>query len=320
MRYVGWDVRGKRLVVYAVNEQKPRGSAGEQPASRAGRRALGRQVGVGAKRGAFEGGNQMKWIAETRKTGADVPGHVVHPNEGKWITERRGQTDRGDAKKPAELARAGLLPRAVPVVEGPVRELRALVRARQQLPSPRSALINTLRGEVYHEGARLPEKVFTGPTGRAKRARLSVSAPLTVIIETFLASIEALVAAEQRRTTRGQAIQEPRWPLRESIPASGPLSARGLLSARDDARRVDDQKAVANDGARAPLFIRGGRSGSWGGASGTGEARSGACCGTGPLRWRAGRVTGPRPCNDSSPASPDDEGRKSRSWPGRGSC
>jgi hypothetical protein len=92
-----------------------------------------RQVGAGAKLVAFEAGNQLKWIAETVKTidGVQVP--VGPPTEVKWMTESRGKTDRVDAKKLAELARGGLLPRAVHVVAGPVRELRELVSARRLL-------------------------------------------------------------------------------------------------------------------------------------------------------------------------------------------
>jgi transposase len=258
MVYVGLDVSGKSLVAYAVNERKQRVFAGEQPASRAGLRALLRQVGLGAKLVVVEAGNQLKWIAETLKKLDGVQVHVVHPNEVKWITESRGKTDRVDAKKLAELARAGLLPRAVHVVEGPVRELRELISARQQLQSKRIALINTIRGYVYQEGHRLPEKFFAGPRWAAKLGRLSVSAPLTLIIETFMTSIEALSAAELVLTERLRAIEDPRCRLVESIPAIGPLSARVLVSALDDARRFDDQKAVAHYGALAPTIYQSG--------------------------------------------------------------
>src|SRR5574337_901859 len=258
MVYVGLDVSGKSLVAYAVNERKQRVFEGEQPASRVGLRALVRQVGAGPKLVACEAGNQMKWIAETLKKLDAVQVHVVHPNEVKWITESRGKTDRVDAKKLAELARAGLLPRAVHVVEGPVRELRELVSARQQLQSKRVALINTIRGYVYQEGHRLPEKFFAGPTWAAKLARLPVSAPLRLIMETFMTNIVALVTAEQQLTQRLVAIQDRRCPLLESIPAIGPMASRVVLSAVDEARRFDDQKAVANYGALAPTIYQSG--------------------------------------------------------------
>lgn len=258
MIYVGLDVSGKSIVAYAVHERKRCLFEGEGASSRAGLRALVQRIGVGAKLIAFEAGNQMKWIAETLKRIADVQVHVVHPNEVKWITESRGKTDRVDAKKLAELARGDLLPRAVHVVEGPVREMRELVSARQQLQSKRIALINTIRGYVYQEGHRLPEKFFASTTWRVKLARLAVSAPLTLIIETFMASIEALVAAEQQLTARLQAIEDPRCTLLESIPAIGPLSARVLVSALDEASRFEDQKAVANYGALAPTMYQSG--------------------------------------------------------------
>jgi transposase len=219
---------------------------------------LVRQVGVGPKLIAFEAGNQLKWIAATLKKLEGVQVHVVHPNEVRWITESRGKTDRVDAKKLAQLARAGLLPRAVHVVEGAVRELRELVSARQQLQSKRVALINTIRGYVYQEGHRLPEKFFAGSTWAAKLARLPVSAPLRLIIETFMTSIEALVAAEQQLTARLRAIADPRCDLLETIPALGPVASRVLVSAVDEARRFDDQKAVANYGALAPTIYQSG--------------------------------------------------------------
>ncbi len=92
----------------------------------------------------------------------DVQVPVVHPNKVKWSTESRGRTDQVDARKLAELARAGIPPRAVHVVEGPVRELRELVSARQHLQAKRAALINAIRGYVYQEGASLAGAVFCG--------------------------------------------------------------------------------------------------------------------------------------------------------------
>lgn len=256
MVYVGLDVSGKSLVAYAVNERQQRVFEGEQPASRVGLRALVRQIGVGPKLVAFEAGNQMKWIADTLKTRDGVQLHVVHPNEVTWITESRGKTDRVDAKKPAARARAGLLPRAVPVVEGPVRELRELVSARQQLPRKRVALIHPIRGYVYQEGHRLPEKLFAGAAWREKPARVSVSAPLRLIIQTFMTSIEALVVAEQQLTQRLRAIADPRCAFVETVPALGPLASRVVLSAGDEVQRFDDQKAVAHSGALAPTIYQ----------------------------------------------------------------
>jgi len=254
--YVGLDVSGKSLVAYAVNERKRRVFEGEGPASRAGLRALMRQVGPGPKLVAVEAGHQVKWVAETLKQleGVQVP--VGPPNEGTWLTESRGQTDRVEAKPRAERARAGLRPRAVPVVEGPVRELREVVRARQPWPRKRVALLKPIRGDVSQDGHRLPEQFVAGAAWREQRARRPVSAPRRLLRETFMTSIEALRAAEQRLTARRLAIEDPRGALLERPPAIGPVASRVLVSAVDEARRFDDQKAVANDGALAPTIAQ----------------------------------------------------------------
>jgi hypothetical protein len=122
MLYVGVDLSSKQIVAYAVNERKRCVYEGAEAATRAGLRAMMHAVGAGPKLVVFEAGNQMKWVADTLKRIPEIQVHVVHPNEVKWITESRGKTDRVDAKKLAELARAGLLPRAVHVVEGVTRE------------------------------------------------------------------------------------------------------------------------------------------------------------------------------------------------------
>lgn len=258
MLYVGLDVSGQSIVAYAGTERKRCVFEGSGKPTRAGLRGLIQQLGAGAKLVAFEAGNQMKWIAETLKRVPDVRVHVVHPNEVKWITESRGKTDRIDAKKLAELARAGMLPRAVHLVEGPTRELRELASARHQLQVKRVALINTIRSYVYQEGHRLPEKFFAGTSWTAQLVRLPVSAPLKLIIETFMAGIEALVAAERHLTERMLAIEDPRCELLETIPAIGPLTARVLVGALDAVQRFDDKKAVANYGALTPTIYQSG--------------------------------------------------------------
>ncbi|GIW54730.1 MAG: IS110 family transposase [Nitrospiraceae bacterium] len=258
MVYVGLDLSSKQIVAYAVNERKRCVYEGTGPASRAGLRAMVQAVGAGPKLVAFEAGSQMKWVADTLKKLTGVQVHVVHPNEVKWITESRGKTDRVDAKKLAELARAGLLPRAVHVVEGVTRELREVASARQQLQRKRVALLNTLRGYVRQEGHRLPAKFFGSPTWRTQLERLPLSAPLKLIIQTFRTSIEALTEAERHLTARLRAIRDPRCALVETIPALGPLSARVVVGALDEVRRFEDQKAVANYGALTPTIYQSG--------------------------------------------------------------
>jgi transposase len=111
---------------------------------------------------------------------------------------------------------------------------------------------------VYQEGHRLPEQCFAGTSWQTRLSQLPLSAPLRLILETFMPSLAALAAAEQPLTARMLAIQDPRCPLLESVPAIGPVGSRVLVSALDEARRFDDQKAVANYGALAPTMYQSG--------------------------------------------------------------
>jgi hypothetical protein len=284
---VGLDVSGKRLGVSAVNERKRRVFEGEGPASRAGVRALMRQVGPGPTRVAVEAGHQVKWVAETVKQleGVQVP--VGPPNEVKWITESRGQTDRVEAKPRAERARAGLRPRAVPVVEGPVRELREVVSARQQLQRKRVALLKTIRGDVSQDGHRLPEQFVAGAAWREQRARLPVSAPRRLLRETFMTSLEALGAAEQRLTARRLAIEDPRGALLERPRPSGRWPP-GSWSARWTRRgALTTRRRWRTMAPSPPPSLSAGRSGSSGGSIARAGQRAGGSCSNVPIRWCA---------------------------------
>jgi hypothetical protein len=120
------------------------------------------------------------------------------------------------------------------------------------------ALLKPLRGDVSQDGQRLPEPGVAGSAWREQRGRRPVSAPRRLILETFMPSLEAPRAAEQRLTARRLAIEDPRGALLERPPAMGPLAARGWMRALDPASRVEDQQAAAHDGALAPTSSQSG--------------------------------------------------------------
>jgi transposase len=257
MIYVGMDVSCKSFMVHAINEKKKVVYRGEIASSREGLRRLLKDLGEDLKLVVFEAGNQMKWIAlALKKLGVRI--HVVHPNEVKWISESNGKTDRVDARKLAELARGDLLPRAVHIVEGDVRTLRELCRARAQLQSKRIALINTIRGLVLQEGTRLPVKFFQSEAWDKKLKPLNVSATLRTVVESFMSTIEAMESSEEKLEAKMRAIEDPRLDLLKTIPAIGDLTSRVLLGAIDEAKRFDDQKKVANYGALTPTIYQSG--------------------------------------------------------------
>lgn len=259
MIYVGLDVSSKSFVVHAVDEKKRVVKRAEIEPTRAALRKVCKALGRETKLMAFEAGNQMKWIADTLKQQPGVQVHVVHPNEVKWIAESGvKKTDWIDAKKLAELARADMLPRKVPLVEGKTRAMRELVSARTTLMQKRVSLVNTLRGYLKQEGVRLSEKSFGHAQWRERLAEKPVSATLRVIIEAYRPAIEALAAAEAELVEQLTALADARTKLLETVPGVGVLSSRTLVSALDDATRFENRKCVAKYGALTPTIYQSG--------------------------------------------------------------
>lgn len=258
MLYVGIDVSCKEFVVYAVNERKKKVFDNQVEPSREGLRKLVKDLGEGPKLMVFEAGNQMKWIAMTLKKIKDVHVHVVHPNEVKWISQSNGKTDKVDARKLAELARGDMLPRAVHIVDGEIRELRELVSARDQLQSKRVALINTIRAMMLQEGVRLPVKFFQGMGWREKIDKLQIGKVQRLIVESYMKSVDQLLISEEEITARMMEIKDRRIELLESIPCLGKISSRVLVSAIDEAKRFDNKKCVANYGGLTPTIRQSG--------------------------------------------------------------
>ena len=258
MIYVGMDVSSKSFVVHAIDEKKRVVFRGEIPPARSELRKLMGRLGRETKLVVFEAGNQMKWIALTLKKMRGVHLHIVHPNEMKWISESSGKTDRVDARKMAELARGDLLPRAVHVVEGSVRDLRELVSARHTLQSKRVALINTVRGYMLQEGVRLPEKFFQRADWWEQLERMKVGETTKAILSAFHLSVVVLEDAERDLTDRVLDVEDERAELLDTIPGYGGLTARVVLSALDNAERFDNKKAAAKYGALSPTIRQSG--------------------------------------------------------------
>ena len=258
MIYIGMDVSSKEFMAHAIDERKRRVFEGSISPSLSGLRKLVRRLGEGPKLFAFEAGNQMKWIALALKEMKGVYIHVVHPNEVKWISHSNGKTDKVDARKLAELARGDLLPRPVHIVEGKVRELRELISARDQLQGKRVALVNTVRGYMKQEGFKLPVKFFQHLDWKSKLEKFKLAETQKLILKSFMDSIDALKASEDKITARLVQVEDARLDLLETVPAIGRIASRVILSALDNVERFDNKKSVGNYGALAPTIYQSG--------------------------------------------------------------
>jgi transposase len=115
---------------------------------------------------------------------------VAHAQKVQLITKSNRKDDRHDARTLARLARID------PELLGPIRHRSVqaqihltVIRARAELVSARTALVNTARGLVKSYGQRLP-KCGTQQVGRELTAALSTE--LRDVLEPLLKEIESL--------------------------------------------------------------------------------------------------------------------------------
>lgn len=258
MIYVGMDVSSKNFQIYAQDRRKKKVFEGAIEPSRKALKEMLKELGSETKLVVFEAGNQMKWIALQLKKMKDVQVHVVHPNEVKWITASNGKTDKVDARKLSDLGRGDMLPRAVHIVEGEVRELRELMSARDQLLRKRVSLVNTLRGFIKQEGYSFPAKFFSRKNYKKDLKKIPLADVQKEIILRFMDAVEAIKKAEEELAKKLMAIKDSRIELIESVPGIGKLGSRILLGAIDNAKRFDNKKCIANYGALTPTIYQSG--------------------------------------------------------------
>lgn len=259
MIYIGIDISSKEFVVHAINEKKKvLIKGGKITPDKKGLKKMLDSLSKEQKLVVIEAGNQLKWLALYLKGRSDVNLHVVHPNEIKWINQSSGKTDKIDARKMAELGRGGMLPRKVHIVEGPIRELRELLSAREKLMRKRVDLVNCIQGMMKQEGVRLPKGFTTLLDWEDKLQKLKVADTQKLIIKNLMMAIIALKKSEAEVLEKVYEIEDPRIELLESIPGIGPMAARVLLSAIDNAHRFDNKKCVAKYGALTPRIYQSG--------------------------------------------------------------
>src|SRR5713101_1083698 len=138
---------------------------------------------------ALETGTHSPWVSRLlTELGHEVI--VAHAQKVQWITKSSRKDDRHDARTLARLARVD------PELLGPVRHRSVqaqlhltVIRARAELVSARTALVNAARGLVKSYGQRLP-KCGTYQVSRELAAALSTE--LRDVLEPLLKEIESL--------------------------------------------------------------------------------------------------------------------------------
>lgn len=158
---------------------------------------------------AMETGTHSPWISRLlTELGHKVI--VAHAQKVELITKSNRKDDRHDARTLARLARID------PELLGPVRHRSAkaqihltVIRARAELVSARTALVNAARGLVKSYGQRLP-KCGTQQVSRELAAGLSTE--LREVLELLLKEIESLNERIQEYDQRMEKIAREVYP------------------------------------------------------------------------------------------------------------
>src|SRR5229473_376315 len=193
---------------------------------------------------ALETGTHSPWVSRLlTELGHEVI--VAHAQKVELITKSNRKDDRHDARTLARLARidAELL--------GPVRHRSAkaqihltVIRARAELVSARTALVNAARGLVKSYGQRLP-KCGTQQVSRELAAELS--AELREVLEPLLKEIESLNERIKEYDERVEKIARESYPqveLLKQVKGVGTQIALTYVLTLDDPRRFAKSRDV----------------------------------------------------------------------------
>src|ERR1700741_4608225 len=193
---------------------------------------------------ALETGTHSPWVSRLlRELGHQVI--VAHAQKVQLITKTNRKDDRHDARTLARLARID------PELLGPVRHRSAqaqlhltVIRARAELVSARTALVNAARGLVKSYGQRLP-KCGTQQVSRELGAGLN--AELREVLEPLLKEVESLNERIQEYDERMEKIAKEVYPevsLLKQVKGVGTQIALTYVLTIEDPQRFLKSRAV----------------------------------------------------------------------------
>src|SRR6202162_889138 len=193
---------------------------------------------------ALETGTHSPWLSrQLTELGHEVI--VAHAQKVQLITKSNRKDDRHDARTLARLARID------PELLGPVRHRSAqaqlhltVIRARAELVSARTALVNAARGLAKSYGERL-RQWGTQPVGRELAAELSVE--LREVLEPLLQEVESLNERIKEYDARMEKIARESYPqveLLKQVKGVGTQIALTYVLTLEDPHRFPKSREV----------------------------------------------------------------------------
>lgn len=252
MYYAGLDVANKSSFVYVIDRRGKKIESKEIPTDKDGIRQYFRKWEDKGIEVAVEAGGHTRWIYDLlTKVGISV--YVVNPLKVKQIAETKKKTDKVDAKTLAELLRIDGLPERIHMAEGDSRELRDLLRARQQLVKSATSLMNHLRGLLRQEGIKLPVEVFHDDEvfDRLKRNK-EIPEHLKPVIESYGRSIAELLRERRELDDEIKKYKNKDITLLKSVPGIGEVASKTIFAAVDTIKRFSKAKKLTSYSGLVP--------------------------------------------------------------------
>jgi transposase len=246
MHYIGLDVANKGSFVYVIDRKGKKVESKEIGTDKDSYSQYFRKWKNRAAEVAVEAGGSSRWIYDLL-TGMGIGVYVVNPLKVKLIAETKKKTDKVDAKVLAELLRIGGLPEKVHMAEGQSRELRDLLRARQQLVKSATSLMNHLRGLLRQEGIRLKAEAFHGEDIflELKKSK-DIPRHLKAVIDSYQRSIEELLRDRSELDEEIKKYKNEEIKLLKSVPGVGEVASKTIYAAIDTVKRFKSAKKLTS--------------------------------------------------------------------------
>ena len=246
MYYIGLDVASKSSFVYVIDGRGKKIECKEIPTDKDGYRQY---FGDWAKKAVYvavEAGGHTRWIHDTiTQLGINV--YVVNPHKVKLIAESKKKTDKIDAKILAELLRMDGLPKRVHVATGESRELRDLLRSRQQLIKSTTNVMNHVRGLLRQEGIRLkPKALCTGEIFSRLKESGGIPAHFVPILACYESAIAELYKQRRALDVVIAGYQHEDIELLKTIPGFGEVSSKTVYAAVSTIKRFQRAKQLTS--------------------------------------------------------------------------
>ena len=240
-RTMGVDLGDQRSAWCLLDQSGEVMDAGSVETTRAG---FGKLLGkLGTSRVVMEVGTHSPWVSR-QVTSCGHETIVGNSRKTQAISANRRKSDRIDAQMLARLGRADVhLLSPIEHRGETVQADRAILRSREALVSVRTALVNSVRGQVKAFGYRLPS---SSPEAFARKVSGSIPEELRPALEPLVEQVDAL----SRQIARYDRLVEERWQqyadayrLRQ-IKGVGALTALAFVTSIDDPSRFTSSREV----------------------------------------------------------------------------